>query len=657
MVPLALVTLGLCSFISVKAVNLYQDESDLPPGVTATSTCGKALNASITCDASLGQAVAGEALQPATLTTLCVATCFNSLKAYRASILSACGTSVVIQGQDATFPITYEVDNLIYSYNTTCTKDAATGAWCAPLFNSSWPGTTKDTAIESLDASILCTSCNLQSLLLTQQSVFGYDPTFVSDAWPTIQSKCKITTSITDPGQAYLNITTPDPGDPVCISGKTYTVKSGDTCQAIAAAQSVGTNDLISINSILPGCTSIWVGQVLCLPQTCQTYTVKSGDTCTTIVNARAADMTYAQLLNWNPTIDAWCSNLIAGNNICVSAPGGYFSPSPVASAIPTGTLITTATPAPTGTAPGAPTNCGITMADFRAANPQINADCTNLWAATAYCVYLVTKGPTPSSYVPAPSNIASGTTKDCYKYYSAVSGDTCSTITYSQVTNLTDLFRWNTGLNSQCTNLTAGSAYCVWGNPPGTTTSVVTGTPPPTFTIPPRSLTDTSSCTADLCTDTVDPNWTWPAETSPGTTPVTTSVAPTGTSVPRPSNAAPNSTKSCKKWYTVVSGDYCYLICQNQGCTVLNLQTWNPDLGTDCVAQLGVASTQIVCQPKMYSANKHERLYRSHVWTYGRLRLTQFTTVSEPYKGLYHSILSHSPVNTTPVVATTMHD
>ncbi|KAG9123024.1 hypothetical protein FRC07_000344 [Ceratobasidium sp. 392] len=327
--PLTAIALSLSSLTYVKGINLYQDQSDLPAGVTAASACGKALNASIACDTSLGQAVAGESLQVATLTTLC-------LKSYRTSIASACGTSVVIQGKDAAFPITYEVDNLIYSYNTTCTKDATTGAWCSPLFNSSWPGTTKDTAIQTLDASILCTSCNLQNILLTQQSVFGYDPTFVSNAWPTIQSKCKITTSITDPGQAYVNITEPDPGPTTCLSGKTYTVKSGDTCQAIAVAQTVGTNDLISINR----------------------------------------------------------------NNICVSAPGGYFTPKPVGSAIPTGTLITTATPAPTGTAPGAPTNCGrwyivqpgetcntiilsqgITMADFKAANPQINADCTNLWA------------------------------------------------------------------------------------------------------------------------------------------------------------------------------------------------------------------------------------------------------------------------------------
>ncbi|KAG8788553.1 hypothetical protein FRC12_014433 [Ceratobasidium sp. 428] len=450
----------LLASVAEGAINLYAAESDLPTGVNSTSTCGKALNASIACDASIGSASAGALLPATTLTTLCVSACYTSLKSYRASVVAACGNSTVLQGSDATFPITYIADNLLYTYNSTCIKDASSGSWCSTVFNGSWPGTTSDTSIETLDTSILCSSCNIQSIVQTGQSVFGYDPTFVSSVWPTIQSKCKITTVINDPGQAYINLTTPDPGPRACQSGKTYTVKSGDTCQAIAASQNVGTNDLISINSILPGCTSIQVGQVLCLPLTCQTYTVKSGDTCNSIVAAQGSEVTYAQLLNWNPTLDPYCTNLIAGVNICVRTPGGAFAPSSsAAGGIATGTLITTATPAPTGTAPGAPTNCGrwyivqpgedcntvvlsqgITMADFKAANPQINADCTNLWAATAYCVYQVSKGSTPLSYALAPSNIATGTTKNCYQYYTAISGDTCTAISYSQVANLTDL-------------------------------------------------------------------------------------------------------------------------------------------------------------------------------------------------------------------------
>jgi LysM repeat protein len=51
-----------------------------------------------------------------------------------------------------------------------------------------------------------------------------------------------------------------------CLSGNTYTVTSGDDCQKIAHNNSVATGTLKIINQILPDCTDIEVGQVLCLP-------------------------------------------------------------------------------------------------------------------------------------------------------------------------------------------------------------------------------------------------------------------------------------------------------------------------------------------------------------------------------------------------------
>lgn len=39
--------LGLNGFLAVNALNLYQDQNELPASVDATSACGKALNASV----------------------------------------------------------------------------------------------------------------------------------------------------------------------------------------------------------------------------------------------------------------------------------------------------------------------------------------------------------------------------------------------------------------------------------------------------------------------------------------------------------------------------------------------------------------------------------------------------------------------------------
>ncbi|QRW14043.1 LysM domain protein [Ceratobasidium sp. AG-Ba] len=172
-------------------------------------------------------------------------------------------------------------------------------------------------------------------------------------------------------------------------------------------------------------------------------------------------------------------------------------------------------------------------MEDFRAANPQINADCTNLWAATAYCVYQVKKDP---------------------------------------------MELWAE---------LAMHKPCSIGTP---TTSVSSGTPVPTATMPPTTPAATDACTYDWCSATWTDDIGLPTPSVVTTTSGSTSATPTSTGVPRPTNAAPNSISNCKKWYTVQSGDYCYLICQNQGCTVPNLQTWNPDLGSDCIARLGVA-------------------------------------------------------------------
>lgn len=89
-----------------------------------------------------------------------------------------------------------------------------------------------------------------------------------------------------------------------CYSGNTYTVVSGDSCQAIALANDVATGTLINLNQILPECTNLDIGQVLCLPQTCKTYTVASGDTCYSIAFAAG------------PSINSACTNLLSDTEV-----------------------------------------------------------------------------------------------------------------------------------------------------------------------------------------------------------------------------------------------------------------------------------------------------------------------------------------------------
>jgi LysM repeat protein len=172
--------------------------------------------------------------------------------------------------------------------------------------------------------------------------------------WTNLQERCGVNyptgvqllqTNVTDPPGYVTNYTTAT----YCLSGNTYTVVSGDSCGAIAAAQGVATGSLITLNNVLPDCTNLQVGQSLCIPQTCTTYIVQSGDTCFAI--ATAHNITFTQLRSYNPTINPTCTNLIAGNNICLTLPGGeVYNGTTIAGATPTQTgSYATATVTPPG--------------------------------------------------------------------------------------------------------------------------------------------------------------------------------------------------------------------------------------------------------------------------------------------------------------------
>ena len=56
---------------------------------------------------------------------------------------------------------------------------------------------------------------------------------------------------------------------PSTACSKTYTVKDGDYCYAIAMAASTDVATLESLNPAINGdCTNLMIGQVLCLPST-----------------------------------------------------------------------------------------------------------------------------------------------------------------------------------------------------------------------------------------------------------------------------------------------------------------------------------------------------------------------------------------------------
>ncbi|KAG6831631.1 hypothetical protein H0H92_008708 [Tricholoma furcatifolium] len=104
---------------------------------------------------------------------------------------------------------------------------------------------------------------------------------------------------------------------------RTYTVASGDTCDAISAAQNVSTYQLALDNpEIDANCDNLVVGETLCLGfqgADCTTvHVVVSGDGCATI--ADNANITLATLLANNPNVNAACSNIYPGEVLCTAA-------------------------------------------------------------------------------------------------------------------------------------------------------------------------------------------------------------------------------------------------------------------------------------------------------------------------------------------------
>ncbi|KAI0031257.1 hypothetical protein K488DRAFT_71559 [Vararia minispora EC-137] len=104
---------------------------------------------------------------------------------------------------------------------------------------------------------------------------------------------------------------------------RNYTVKPGDTCDAIAAAQSASTYQILSVNSptVNSGCTNIFPGEVICLAiegQDCQPVAVvQDGDSCSSIASGAAINI--STLLANNPNLGsnlllkfAWTLTLVA---------------------------------------------------------------------------------------------------------------------------------------------------------------------------------------------------------------------------------------------------------------------------------------------------------------------------------------------------------
>ncbi|KAI9570925.1 hypothetical protein HD554DRAFT_2203705 [Boletus coccyginus] len=136
-------------------------------------------------------------------------------------------------------------------------------------------------------------------------------------------------------------------GNPGCT--RSYTVKAGDICDSISAANNVSTYQLAVINDniIDPDCDNLMPGSTLCLGwqgQDCSTTrVVKLGDTCDGITYASGVNETIFYLNN--PQLNEDCTNLYVGEVVCTSSIV-QVPPKPASGTIPGSAIPPTSTPA-----------------------------------------------------------------------------------------------------------------------------------------------------------------------------------------------------------------------------------------------------------------------------------------------------------------------
>ncbi|KAI9831287.1 MAG: hypothetical protein M1826_003726 [Phylliscum demangeonii] len=253
------------------------------------------------------------------LGAICTSGCLQSLEAVRQLQASVCASDQVQYGGASVRP-TVQLDAFIWTYNHTCRRDAATGAFCEPIFDE-WASATAP------PNNTTCSDCVLGVLQTQLNSYFGYDAAWAKNL-SSMTSSCHATgypvTSPAPYGHPTDSVsTTPtsstSTSSPSCAA--TYPAQAGDDCHSISLAHKVSTAALLVTNALEAYCYNFpKAGTKLCLPASCDVYTVQANDTCFAITQAHKNAFTTSQLLSWNVDINRACSNMgqLVGQQICI---------------------------------------------------------------------------------------------------------------------------------------------------------------------------------------------------------------------------------------------------------------------------------------------------------------------------------------------------
>ncbi|EGX87923.1 muramidase, putative [Cordyceps militaris CM01] len=331
---------------------LYDDS--LPKDLN--SPCAAALMADVSCDPLVPALRPDFYYPPSSLSRICTTGCAAALQSWESSVRSACGKEIVIPAHHnlPASPIVLPATRRhIYSFTCLKENDVFCGPVAALTAFFSDQGVSIFNYINALPEGATkpadCDPCLAARLHMRSGSPYFDGPVVASESlYQSMTSSCGITGKPATTSTIDYFTGQPEPTQATC-SGTTYEIQGNDNCYGISRAQS---------------------------------------------------------LLAWNPVINPVCSNLsmMNGTTLCIEPPGPKLPP-PATTNLPPSTP-TTAAPIPSNTAVGSNKPCGrwyevkagdycnlvtlkfaISLADFLFLNTGINSNCTNLFAASSYCV------------------------------------------------------------------------------------------------------------------------------------------------------------------------------------------------------------------------------------------------------------------------------
>ncbi|PWY68696.1 hypothetical protein BO83DRAFT_400387 [Aspergillus eucalypticola CBS 122712] len=199
-------------------------------------------------------------------------------------------------------------------------------------------------------------------------------------------------------------------------------------------------------------------------------------DTCATI--SKQYGISQANFLEWNPDVGDDCKSLWLDYYVCVGSTPTSTRGTPSTTSISSGVVT------PTPTQPNMTKDCtkfhkavdgdncatileeyGISQADFLTWNPDVGADCKNLWLDNYVCVEASPSSSPSPTIIPSSSPTSEATptptlpnmVDGCTQFHNVEDVDICASIAKQCGISQADFLAWNPYVGDGCKNLWLG--------------------------------------------------------------------------------------------------------------------------------------------------------------------------------------------------------